>query len=56
MMAAAQSDDEGSNLDARAYTVPPKWVTLVTDMNADISSIKIKRVPPAVHVATAEAR
>jgi len=39
---AAQSDDEGSNLDARAYTVPPKWVSLVTDMNADISSIKIK--------------
>ena len=40
---AAQSDDEGSTVDARVYTVPPKWVTLVTDMNSDISSIKIKR-------------
>jgi len=39
---AAQSDDEGSTVDTRVYTVPPKWVTLVSDMNSDISSIKIK--------------
>ena len=39
---AAQSDDEGSTIDARAYSVPPVWVTMVDDMNRDISQIKIK--------------
>ncbi|KAL1502915.1 hypothetical protein AB1Y20_010987 [Prymnesium parvum] len=39
---AAPSDDEGSTIDARVYTVPPKWVTLVSDLNSDISSIRIK--------------
>ena len=40
---AERSDDEGSTIDVRVFTVPPKWVTLVNDMNSDISSIKIKR-------------
>lgn len=39
---AAQSDDEGSTVDARVYSVPPIWVTIVDDMNRDISQIKIK--------------
>ena len=39
---AAQSDDEGSTVDARVYSVPPVWVTMVDDMNRDISQIKIK--------------
>ena len=39
---AAHSDDEGSIVDARVYSVPPMWVTLVDDMNRDISQIKIK--------------
>lgn len=39
---AAQSDDEGSAIDARVYSVPPVWVTQVDDMNRDISQIKIK--------------
>jgi len=39
---AAQSDDEGSQLDARVYCVPPAWVPLVDDMNRDISQIRIK--------------
>jgi len=39
---AAHSDDEGSTVDARVYSVPPMWVTLVDDMNRDISQIKIK--------------
>ena len=39
---AAQSDDEGSQVDARVYSVPPVWVTMVDDMNRDISQIKIK--------------
>ena len=40
---AAHSDDEGSTVDARVYSVPPMWVSLVDDMNRDISQIKIKR-------------
>jgi hypothetical protein len=45
---AAQSDDEGSTVDARVYSVPPIWVTMVDDMNRDISQIKIKsaHLPP----------
>ena len=45
---AQQSDDEGSTVDARVYSVPPVWVTMVDDMNRDISQIKIKRarMPP----------
>ena len=43
---AAQSDDEGSTVDARVYSVPPVWVTMVDDMNRDISQIKIKSAPP----------
>ena len=39
---SALSDDESSAIDARAYSVPPAWVTLVDDLNRDISSIKIK--------------
>ena len=39
---SAQSDDEGSTVDARVYSVPPVWVTMVDDMNRDISQIKIK--------------
>ena len=39
---AAQSDDEGSTVDARVYSVPPAWVHMVDDMNRDISQIKIK--------------
>ena len=39
---AAQSDDEGSTIDARAYSIPPMWVQLVDDLNRDISQIKIK--------------
>ena len=39
---AAHSDDEGSTVDARAYSIPPGWVSLVDDMNRDISQIKIK--------------
>lgn len=39
---AAQSDDEGSTVDARVYSVPPVWVTMVDDMNRDIAQIKIK--------------
>lgn len=42
---AAQSDDEGSMVDARVYSVPPVWVSLVDDMNRDISQIKIKSTP-----------
>ena len=42
---AAQSDDEGSTVDARVYSVPPVWVTMVDDMNRDISQIKIKSAP-----------
>ena len=43
---AAQSDDEGSTVDARTYSVPPVWVTMVDDMNRDISQIKIKSMRP----------
>jgi len=39
---SAPSDDEGSMMDARAYSVPPEWVTLVDEMNLAISQIKIK--------------
>ena len=40
---AAQSDDECSTAeDMRVYSVPPVWVTMVDDMNRDISQIKIK--------------
>uniref|UniRef100_A0A7S2DJZ6 t-SNARE coiled-coil homology domain-containing protein n=1 Tax=Haptolina brevifila TaxID=156173 RepID=A0A7S2DJZ6_9EUKA len=39
---APHSDDEGSLMDARAFSVPPVWVTLVDDMNRDISVIKIR--------------
>ena len=39
---AAQSDDEGSTVDARTYSIPPVWVQLVDDLNRDISQIKIK--------------
>jgi len=39
---AAHSDDEGSTVDARVYSVPPLWVSLVDDMNRDIARIKIK--------------
>lgn len=42
---AAQSDDEGSTVDARAYVVPPNWVTQVSDLNNDIATIKIKSAP-----------
>lgn len=42
---SAPSDDEGSTIDARVYTVPPKWVTLVGDINNDLSSIRIKCGP-----------
>ena len=45
---AAQSDDEGSTVDARVYSVPPVWVTLVDDMNRDISQIKIKSAPTRI--------
>ena len=41
-MLAAQSDDEGSTVDQRVYSVPPAWVHMVDDMNRDISQIKIK--------------
>ena len=44
---AAQSDDEGSTVDARTYSVPPVWVTMVDDMNRDISQIKIKSATSA---------
>ena len=44
---AAQSDDEGSTVDARVYSVPPVWVTMVDDMNRDVSQIKIKSAPRA---------
>ena len=54
---AAQSDDEGSTVDARIYSVPPVWVTMVDDMNRDISQIKIKSAPgqtrPAMRAAAA---
>ena len=47
---ASPSDDEGSTMDARAYSVPPVWVSLVDDMNRDISQIKIKSAPaPTPH-------
>ena len=46
---AAQSDDEGSTVDARVYTVPPAWVTTVDDMNRDISQIKIKSKRRGAH-------
>lgn len=55
---AAQSDDEGSTVDARVYSVPPVWVTMVDDMNRDISFIKIKGAhapplrPPALRMRT----
>ena len=39
---AAQSDDEGSTVDARVYSVPPVWVTMVDDMNRDLAQIKSK--------------
>ena len=39
---AAQSDDEGSTTNPHVYSVPPVWVTLVDDMNRDVSQIKIK--------------
>jgi len=34
------SDDEGSAVDARIYTVPPVWVTMVDDLNRDVASIE----------------
>jgi len=37
-----QSDDEGSNVDARVYEPPPVWVTLVDDLNRDVASIERK--------------
>lgn len=37
-----QSDDEGSNVDARVYEPPPVWVTLVDDLNRDVASIESK--------------
>ena len=39
---APHSDDEGSTMDVRVYSIPPVWVTLVDDMNRDITQIKIK--------------
>jgi len=39
---AQQSDDEGSVVDARVYSVPPVWVTLVDDLNRDLASIQTK--------------
>ena len=39
---AAQSDDEGTIDHPLAYSIPPYWVTMVDDMNRDISKIKIK--------------
>jgi len=39
---AAHSDDEGSTVDARVYSIPPVWITSVDDMNRDIAQIKIK--------------
>ena len=47
---AAQSDDEGSTVDARVYSVPPVWVTMVDDMNRDISQIKIKSARPRLRL------
>ena len=46
---AAHSDDEGSAMDARAYSIPPAWTHLVNDMNHDISQIKIKSARTAAH-------
>lgn len=49
---AAQSDDEGSTVDARVYSIPPVWVTMVDDMNRDISQIKIKSARATREAAT----
>ena len=49
LLAQPNSDDETSLVDARVYSVPPVWVTLVDDLNRDIASIERKgaqRVPP----------
>ena len=43
---AAQSDDEGTIDHPLAYSIPPIWVTMVDDMNRDISKIKIKSALP----------
>jgi len=53
---AAQSDDEGSTVDARVYSVPPVWVTMVDDMNRDISQIKIKSARARAVLACRAAR
>ncbi len=38
----AHSDDDSSSVDTRVYTVPPQWVTLVDDLNRDVSDIEEK--------------
>ena len=39
---AQQSDDEASLVDARVYSVPPVWVTLVDDLNRDLAAIETR--------------
>ena len=37
---AQRSDDDDSLVDARVYSVPPVWVTLVDDLNRDLAAIE----------------
>jgi len=42
LLAAPKSDDEDSAVDVRIYSVPPVWVTMVDDLNSNVTSIEQK--------------
>ena len=52
MNASDGASDGDSAVDARIYTVPPTWVTLVDEINRAVSKIKIGRALP--HAAGVE--
>ena len=51
LLSGQQSDDECSNIDARVYSVPPVWVSLVEDLNRDVADIQSKRAHPSESTA-----